>query len=550
MDGSRRHQIVVLGGGFGGIAVTQELHRLFGGSSRTHVTLINRDNFFVFQPMLAEVAGSSIEAGHIVSVLRHLCPGTRCITSEVLAIDLAGRSVLIRRGQSQDVLPITFDTLVLALGTVVDLQGLPGMAEHALSMKTLGDAYYLRNHVIRMLEEAEAEPDPAARRRLLTFVVVGAGFSGVETVAELNDLIRLALRWYPAIDRSELQVVLLHSRDRILPELSTSLALFAQKKLKDRGIVVRLGMRVAAATPDEVVLKGGEKIATRTIVSTVGNGVNPLVRALPCAHDRRGNLVVDATMAVPGCPGVWALGDCASVPNPATGEPYPPTAQHATREGIVLARNIAATLDGKPTAPFRYRALGQLASLGRRSAVAEIGGLRFAGLPAWGLWRTVYLLKLPRFDRKLRVALDWSLDLLFPRDLVSMAMERWQAVIRAHYEPGEEIIREGEPGDRFYVIVQGEVDVLKRDGATGEAMLATLGPGDYFGETALLRGGRRTATVRCRTPVDVLALARDDFSALASHWSRLQTQLEERIRGYGAGTPVDVTTAPADAPSG
>jgi len=284
-------------------------------------------------------------------------------------------------------------------------------------MKTLADALALRNHVIDLLEHADIEPDPEMRRPLCTIVVAGGGFAGVEMIAELNDFARRAQRFYPHIRPDELRMVLVHPGARLMPEISESLASYAHKQLTRRGVKVRLKTEIARASADKVELRDGSVIPSKTLVWTAGTSVNPLIAALPCRKDERGRLLVNALLEIPDCPGVWAVGDCAHIPDPETGRPHPLTAQHAVREGRQAGRNIVATLRGAVKQPFVFATRGQLVPLGRRSAVADILGWRFHGFFAWWLWRTIYLCKLPGFERKVRVALDWTLDLFFPRDI-------------------------------------------------------------------------------------------------------------------------------------
>jgi NADH dehydrogenase len=409
--------VVVLGGGFGGVAAAQQLERELARQPGVEITLVSQSNYLLFTPMLAEVAASSLEARHISAPVRASCRATRFVRAEVEAIDPGARVVTLRAGPAIPAETLGYDHLVLALGAVPDYHGLPGMAEHSLPLKTLHDATRLRDHVIGLLELADAEPDPAERARLLTFVVAGGGFAGTEMVAELFDLVHSVLHYYPGIGRDEPRFVLVHSRERILPELGPELAGYALERLQARGIRFVLSTRVAGATPDAILLQGGGRIPTRTVVWTAGNRPNPTLDMVPAERTRRGALVVEATMRVPSLNGVWAIGDCAAIPDPGGGT-YPPTAQHALREGRAVARNVAAALRGRPPVPIRFRTIGALVALGHRSAAAELRGWRFSGLLAWLMWRAVYLAKLPGFERKARVLLDWTIDLFFPRDIV------------------------------------------------------------------------------------------------------------------------------------
>jgi NADH dehydrogenase len=524
-----RTRIVILGGGFGGCFTARRLEKLCGHDPSVEISLVNRDNYFVFQPLLPEVAGGAILPHQIVNPIRRLLSRTRFYASEVETIDLARRSVSILVGEGRRRLELPFDHLVIALGTVLSFSSLPGMAEHSLPMRNVGDAFYLRNHVTGCLERADIEPDAELKRSLSTFVVVGGGFSGVETIGELQEMVETVLPSYPNIVRSDVRFVLVHSQPRILPEVVPRLGEYAARKLRSRGVEIRLETRCAAATAYGVVLAGGEKIAAHTLVSTVGNAPHPLLATLPCAHER-GRLVADSTLAVPGQTGVWTLGDCAHVVHEHDGKPYAPTAQNAIRQAARCAENIYAALQGRPARPFHFDALGRLASIGRRSAVVELLGLRLSGWFAWFIWRTVYLLKLPGWERRLRVALDWTLDLLFKRDLTQLKVFRSERVEQAHYEPGETIVRQGEIGDRFFVIVRGGVEVVRDEGDGAARQVATLGPGEHFGEVALLDDVPRTATVRAAQPTDVLCVGRGDFAAVARSLSLLKAGLAQSVR--------------------
>jgi len=527
MSAQTQTRIVVLGGGFGGAFAAKRLHDRIGRVPGVEISLVNRENYFVFQPMLPEVAAGSIEPSQIANPLRRMLPGVRFYASDVASIDVAKREVAIYAGEGRHLRALPYDHLVVALGTIVDLSSLPGLSEHSLALKNIGDAFYLRNHVIGCLEQADIEDDAEHRRALSTFVVVGGGFSGVETIGELQEMVSLVLPHYRNLRREDVRFVLVHSQERILPEVVPGLGEYAAAELRSRGVEILLNQKCRAATAEHVFLSDGQAIATRTLISTVGNAPNPLLETLPCKTER-GRLVAEATLKVPGFEGLWALGDCAAVPSP-DGRPYAPTAQNAIRQAVVCADNIVATLRGGTLRPFVFNALGKLASLGGRSAVAEILGIRVKGFLAWWLWRTIYLMKLPGIERRIRVALDWTLDLVFQRNIVQLKVFRTEKVDRAHYEAGEAIVTQGEIGDRFYVVKKGRVEVVRegRDGVS--TVLASLGPGEYFGEVALLRDLQRTASVRAVEPTDVISLGRGDFAAFARNLSLLRSSLEETL---------------------
>jgi NADH dehydrogenase len=434
-------RIVVLGGGFAGVSAAQELarqlrrlHRLAGasGSNRDaiEVLLLNRDNYFVFQPLLADIISGTIETTHVVVPLRRMLPGCGVEVGYVEGIDTSSQTVQLRRRLSGQVVAVRYDALIIALGGVTDLGAVPGMAEHGVGIRTLGDAFYLRNRALDMLEEARIESDAERRERLLTFVVVGGGSTGVEVAAELKDLVELAARSFRDV-LLEPRVVLVHSRPIVLSELGERLGRYATKKLREAGVDLRLGRRVRRVEVDRAELDDGTTIQAATVVSTVGNAPNPALAALPAARDGRGWLTPDATFALPGIENVWALGDCASIIDPKTGRPMPATAQHAVREGPHAARNVLAALEGRPQTPFDYGQLGMLVSVGRFKAVGDVLGIKVSGLVGWFLWRSYYLLRLPTVDRRIRVAIDWTLDLILKHDIVEIGVRRTRAM------PGE-----------------------------------------------------------------------------------------------------------------
>lgn len=402
-DGVTR--ILILGGGFGGLYAALELERTLARDPNVEVTLVSRENFFLFTPMLHEIAASDLDLTHIVNPLRKLLRRVRFFKGAVERIDLERREAWVTHGREPHAHALPYDHLVLALGSVTNFYGLEGLATHAITMKSLGDAIHLRNHLIGCLEEADPECCASRRAPLLTVVVAGGGFAGVETVAGVNDFLRESLAYYPNLRDNDLGVVLVHAGGEILPELGDELGAYARHKLVARGIDVRLGTHVTGADAAGVRLADGTFTPSATIVWTAGTAPNPLLASLPCSLER-GRVVVGGDLAVPGWPGVWAVGDCAAVPDDASGTFQPPTAQHALRQGRHVARNIAATLRRAWTRPFAFSGLGQLAAIGKRTGVAKILGAKFSGFAAWWLWRTIYLSKLPGFEKKVRVMLD------------------------------------------------------------------------------------------------------------------------------------------------
>jgi NADH:quinone reductase (non-electrogenic) len=427
-----KKRILILGAGFAGLYAALHFEKTLARDPDIEVTLVNRENFFLFTPMLHEVAASDLDMTHIVNPIRKFFRHVQFFEGDVESIDLSGRRVIVSHGDDDHHHALHYDHLLITLGSVTNFFNLPGLAERALTMKSLGDAIHLRNRLIQNLEEADFDCSREQREPLLTFVVAGGGFAGVETIAGVNDFIREAVRFYPHLKEENIRMVLVHPGAVILPELGEKLGAYAQKKLAERGVEIRVNTRVTAATGDGVALSDGTVIRTNTLVWTAGTSPNLLLQKVPCEKDR-GRLKVNSMMEVPGWPGVWALGDCALVPDP-EGKPYPPTAQHALRQGKVAAQNVMASIRGGQKRPFVFSTLGQLAAIGRRTGVASIFGFNFSGFIAWWMWRTIYLSKLPRFEKKLRVALDWTLDLIFTKDLVQFTTERASTV--SHAEEG------------------------------------------------------------------------------------------------------------------
>jgi NADH dehydrogenase len=427
-------KILILGSGFGGLYTALDLDRTLARDGDVEVTLINRENFFLFTPMLHEVAASDLDITHIVSPVRKLLKHVRIFNGSVEQIDLDARVVHVSHGKEHHHHELEYDHLVLSLGSITNFYGNEGLEKNALTMKSLGDAIYLRNHLISNLEEADFECCPKVREPLINYVVAGGGFAGVETIAGINDFLRDALKFYPNLTEDMLRVVLVHAGDTILPELSEKLGKYSEQKLTARGVEVHLNTKVAEVDGNAVTLSDGTRIVTNTLIWTAGTAPNPMLQALPCEKDR-GRICTDEFLKVPGYEGVWAVGDSAAIVDPKTGRLYPPTAQHAIRQGRILAHNIRASVRGGKLKPFVFETIGQLAALGRRTGVAQILGINFSGFIAWWLWRTIYLMKLPRFEKKLRVAIDWTLDLLFAKDPVQFLTLRAPTVSNGEPPP-------------------------------------------------------------------------------------------------------------------
>lgn len=529
-----KHRVVILGGGFAGVYTAKYLTDLLGRRSDVHVELLSEENYFVFQPLLPEVAAGGVSPSHVVNPIRDIVPKAQFRWSKVERVDVANKLVFASQGEGRELVAVPYDHLVFGLGKVSDFSSMPGVQQHALAMKDLDDAFRLRNHVYRCLELADIEDEPAEKAALLTFVVAGGGFSGVETIGELSEMLHKVLKHFKNIERSELRLVLVHSRDTLLPEMPAPLGDAAKQILSKRGIQMVLNARVKSASPSTVYLNTGVALSTRTFICTVGNAPNPIVKSI-IADDNFvegksegrgvGVFETDLELQCTNQTHYWAVGDCAGVPMPGGTGLSPATAQFAIRQAKTAARNILAAIDNTPERrqKFAFKGLGTLASLGSRSAVADMMGVHLKGFIAWFAWRTIYLSKLPGWARRLRVTIDWTLDLFFPRDITQMQTEHQPQLRVEHYEPGELIIEKREIGRELFVIQRGEVEVLSpgADGGAG-VLVATLGAGEVFGEKALLTDAPRTANVRAKTAVDVLVLTRGGFSALVQQFAPLE----------------------------
>ncbi|MEP6962743.1 MAG: FAD-dependent oxidoreductase [Acidobacteriota bacterium] len=506
-------RILILGGGFAGVYAARRLERILRPEEAS-IQLVNQENYLVYQPMLPEVISGSIGITDIVSPIRHLCPRTQLIMREVENIDLQRKVVTVSPGFRPRQLELPYDYLIIALGGVTNFYGMPGMLEHGKPFRTLADALVLRNHLIQVMEEADVESDADLRKKLLTFVVAGGGFSGVELIAELNDFVRSVKYNYPRLRNEPVRCVLVHPKEHILPEMDQKLALFAEKIMTKRGVEILANDRVTAATSEKAVLKSGKEIPCKTLASTVPSALPAVLQRLECTKEK-GRLVANNKLELAGFEGqVWAVGDCAAASTVA-GNPVPPTAQHATRAAELTADNIAAAMRGGEARGFEFEGLGKLASLGHYSAIAEIFGIRVSGFVAWALWRVIYLMKMPGLNRKVRIGMDWLVALLFPPDLVQIKAARDTGMVRQHFDAGEAVFAQGDLGDNVYIIEKGQCEVVRESDGEGQH-LADLGPGDYFGEMAVLGNVSRSATVRATKATDVLLIPRGDFHLLKS----------------------------------
>ena len=412
----RKTRIVIAGGGFAGLYAAKYLDKRLARRPDVEVTLISRENFILFTPMLHEVAAGDLSPVDIVSPLRRILRHVKFFQADLQDVDLTTKKVRCVSGWRSSDLEFEFDHLLLALGSETNFFDNTVIRDWAVTMKNLSDAALLRNRMVALLEEASLRTDEAERREFLTFVTGGGGFSGAETTGAVNDFVRETVKFYPALKEELTRVVVVHPGKFILPELGEELGRYAEKKLKERKVEVIKGVRIASFDGSTVKLSDGTSIPAKTLIWTAGTKPSPVIEKLPCPKER-GRLLVNESLAVPGVPGLWAAGDCAAVPTGQAGQFHPPTAQHGLRQAVVAAKNIESAMLGRPLKPFRYKTIGMLASIGHRTGVAMFLGFKFSGFIAWWMWRSVYLAKLPGLGKKLRVMTDWTLDLFFGREI-------------------------------------------------------------------------------------------------------------------------------------
>ena len=498
-----KFDVVITGGGFAGAYCARTLSRLWGSDAGRRVGLIADQNILVFQPMLAEVAGAALSPLSVVNPLREFCGHANVLRGKIRDIQFEERRVILDAGVYTSNISIEFNHLVIALGGIVDLSRVPGMTEHGLVLKNVGDALHLRRTLIHRLEEANLSNSPEIIRRLLTFVVVGGGYSGVETAGQVLDLIADVKSLYQNLKYSPSRVVLVHSGPFLLPDIGEPLGRYAEEQLRSRGLEIRLNSRVTAITATKAVIDNGECIETCCVVSTIGNAPHPLVTALAKRYNLsqiKGRLVTEPTMQVKGNPNIWSIGDCAAIP--LGDQPTcPPTAQFAIRQGTQLARNLERVFLGEELRPFRFANLGQLASIGHRTAVADVLGFQFSGFLAWWFWRTVYMAKLPGVERKIQVIAAWTLDLFFRRDISLISLDQSRTLPEAHLEQGDSLFHPGDPAGSIYLIKSGTIEIRQ-----GDVVIQKIGAGEVLAEPSWAdENGWRFAAV-ATSPSTVVSL--------------------------------------------
>jgi NADH:quinone reductase (non-electrogenic) len=544
---STRPRILCLGGGWVALYLVRALRRAVE-RHEVDLTVVSRENYHTFHGFIPEMLVGRIQPQQIASPARSIFRPAHFHNAEIKEIDLVRRRVVTGRAIDGREHVLEYDHAVLGIGSIDDLSRYPGLAEHTVRVKSFWDAFKARSHILTALEMAEMEGDAEERRRLLTFVCVGGNYGGVETASELSHYFEVLVRRdFSGLNLDEFRIVVVHSGEEILPELMDShprLVRYARSFLEGKGVEFRLDTRLTAATPEEAVLNDRERIPTRTILSCAGSAFSPLLNDLDFPRDERGRVLVDASGRVPGNETLWAAGDCAALPHPRGGS-CPTTAIFAMMGGRHVGRNLLRHVRGQPLEPFRFTGLGEGCSIGHRRAVAHLKGIPLWGFPGWIAWRLTFMLFIPSWDRRIRLFTDWLMTAGWGRDTVNVRMNEPFGVRRELYEPGQAIVRQGDVGQRLYMIFEGEVDVVRTAPDGVEEHLATLGPGQHFGEISVFTRRRRTVTVRARSRVRLLCLGEAEALSL----SNVVEPFREQVRLPAAGADAVRPEPEGEAPS-
>jgi NADH:ubiquinone reductase (H+-translocating) len=523
---SQRPHVLVLGGGYVPITLTRQLRKQVE-RGEIDLTVVSRENFHAFHGFVGEMITGRIGAGSMLSPVRRIFAPGRVHVAEIEHIDLDARKVITSRHLDGARNELVYDHLVFALGSAEHLELYPGLAEHAFRLKTFPDCFRLKNHILEMFELADIETDPEERRRLLTFFVAGGGYAGTEIAGELADFVRLLTsKEYPGIRRDECRVVLVHRGNKILPELYGSgstegqgrgkgyakLVEYATRHTLDLGVELMLETQVTAVTPNDVYLSGDRDVPTRTVVSAIGTKPPPLFDSLDVPRDDRGRVKTDSSCRVLEREGLWAGGDCACVPHP-DGGTCPPVGIYALKHGKQIGKNIARTVAGRETKPFKYPGLGQGVSIGGRTAVGEVKGIPIRGLFCWLVWRSMLFYFFPTWDRRLRLLADWTIWPIVGRDIVWMWRDQSGDYEVRHNmdQAGEVIVDRARPVRYVHVLIEGEVDLRRRVGGAEET-LQTIGAGNHFGRKKLEQQSADLAVAR--SVVRTIALRDDQANRL------------------------------------
>ncbi len=507
--------VVCIGGGYGAIYLVKSLRRAIQ-RGEILLTVVDRNNYHCFHGLAPEMLVGKIEPGNLLSSSRRIFHPAQFRNAEVESIDLQKRNITISRELDGRQFVIAYDHLVINAGSKEDLTQFHGIAEHTMRLKQYPDLLAVRHHVISMLELAEIETDPDERRRLLTFVVVGGNYAGVEVASAFSDFLpRIVRKNFPNLQPDTLRIVLVHSDEHLLSELGQhypKLQAYAERVLASGLIEIRTQVRMKTATPDEAILENDERIPTRTIISCTGSAPSSIVHSLPFKKDGRHRLITDKYLNLVGETHVWACGDCAAVPHP-DGGTCPPLAIWAMTAGRQVGKNIQRHIKGRDLRPYRFNGLGDACTLGNWCAVGHLKGIPLRGLVAYLIWRIFMIIYLPLLEKKVKTVWDWTIEFLFGPNLIAINLQQGLSIKPALYEAGQNIVCEGDIGHTLFVLRSGEVDVVENS-PDGERYICTLVPGDHFGELAVFGDGRRKMTVRAKTRVEVVLLRGEGATAL------------------------------------
>ncbi|MBD22313.1 MAG: nucleotide-disulfide oxidoreductase [Alphaproteobacteria bacterium] len=510
-------KILILGGGFGGVYCAKKLQQI--KKSYMDVELISDNNYFIFQPLLPEVASGTISASDAVTPIRQMLPNVKFRNAEIQYIDLKNKNIKILQGFRRRQHKIDYDHLVIALGQECNLEIIPGLKHHSLTMRNLHDAYNVRNHILQCLELADVTQDAKLKKRLLNMVVVGGGFSGVETVGELKEMTDRLLPFYKNINEEELKFFIVEYSKNLLPELGNDIGDYTQKVFKKRKIKIYLKTALKEVSKYNAILSNGKTIETNTLISTIGSVATKIVKksSLPLKY---GRIITDEFLQVKGFSNVWALGDAAIVPNSSNvkDEYSPPTAQFAVRQAKNLAKNIVLKSKSRNLRKFKYTSKGSLASLGFKVGVGKVFFFTIKGLLGWIIWRAFYLTFIPSFSTKIRVLFNWILEFFVPRKAVLTESLNKKSVSYEVYKKGDIVFEEGMIADGFYIVQTGEFENIFRKTKNGKIFKKTYKVGSHFGSRVILEGGRRTGTITAKKNSIVLKIEKDSFKVLAENF--------------------------------
>ena len=521
-------KVLILGGGFGGVYCAKRLQKI--KQSSVDVELISDNNYFIFQPLLPEVASGTISASDAVTPIRQMLPNVKFRNAEVLDIDLKNKSIKILQGFRRRQHKIFYDHLVIAIGQECNLDIIPGLKHHSLTMRNLKDAYNVRNHILKCLELADVTQDKKLKKRLLNMVVVGGGFSGVETAGELKEMTDRLLPFYKNVRKEELKFFIVEYSKSLLPELGPEIGEYTQQVFKKRNIKIYLNTALKEVSKYNAILSNGKTIETNTLISTIGSVASNLLKnsSLPLKY---GRIITNDFLQVKGFSNVWALGDAAIVPNFVNGkEQYsPPTAQFAVRQAKNLAKNIILKLENKNLRKFEYTSKGSLASLGSKIGVGKVFIFTIKGLLGWIIWRVFYLTFIPSVSTKMRVLFSWILEFFVPRKAVLTESLNKKSVAYELYKKGDVVFEEGMIADGFYIVKKGEFENVFRKTKDGKIFKKIYKAGSHFGSRVILEGGRRTGTITAKKDSEVLKIDKDSFKVLAESFPVLSKYFNDYL---------------------